>query len=353
MDVKSAFLNGDVKEEVFVKQPPSFEDAELPNHVFRLNKALYGLKQAPRAWYERLSKFLLKNGFKRGKIDNTLFLLKREQKLLIIQVYVDDIIFGTTSEYLCEEFSSLMGKDFEMSMMGELTFFLGLQIKQSSNGISICQEKYIKELLKKFNMFDSNPIDTHMGTNSKMIVEESDPLVNQAMYRGIIGSLLYLTASRPDIVYSVGICARFEACPRDSHLKVAKRILRYLKKIGDLVLFYPAGDTFDLVGFADADFAGYQVDRKSTSGMAHFLGSSIISWGTKKQNSVALSTAEAEYVADATCCSQLLWIRQHMEDFGIHIKAIPLMCDNTSVVSMGKNPFHHKRTSILMLDIIS
>ena len=115
-----------------------------------------------------------------------------------------------------------------------------------------------------------------------MIVEESDPLVNQTMYREIIGSLLYLTASRPDIVYSVGKCARFQACPRDSHLKAAKRILRYLKKTGDLVLFYPAGDTFDLVGFADADFAGYQVDRKSTSGMAHFLGSSLISWGTKK-----------------------------------------------------------------------
>ena len=146
-----------------------------------------------------------------------------------------------------EEFSSLMGKEFEMSMMGELAFFLALQIKQSSNGISICQEKYIKELLKKFNMFDSKPIDTPMGTNSKLVVEESDPLVNQTMYRGIIGSLLYLTPSRPDIVYSVGMCARFQACHRDSHLKAAKRILRYLKKIGDLVLFYPAADTFDLV----------------------------------------------------------------------------------------------------------
>ena len=132
-----------------------------------------------------------------------------------------------------------------------------------------------------------------MGTKSKLIVDESDSLVNQTIYRGIIGSLLYVTASRPDIVYSVGMCVRFQACPRDFHLKVAKRILRYLKKIGDLVLFYPAGDTFDLVGFADADFVGYQVDRKSTSGMAHCLGFSLISWGTKKQNFVALSTAEA------------------------------------------------------------
>ena len=144
----------------------------------------------------------------------------------------DDIL--DEEEHLCEEFSSLMGKEFEISMMGELTFFLGLQIKQSSNEISICQEKYIKEMLKKFNMFDSKPIDTPMGTNSKMIVEESDPLVNQTMYRGIIGSLLYLTASRTHIVYSVGMCVRFQACPRDSHLKAAKHILRYLKKTGDL-----------------------------------------------------------------------------------------------------------------------
>ena len=137
---------------------------------------------------------------------------------------------------MCEEFSALMGKESEMSMMGELTFFLGLQIKQSSNGISICQEKYIKEPLKKFNMFDSKPIDTHMGTNSKLVVEKSDPLVNQIMYRGIIGSLLYLAASTPDIIYRVGMCARFQACHRDSHLKATKRILRYLKKIGNLVL---------------------------------------------------------------------------------------------------------------------
>ena len=140
------------------------------------------------------------------------------------------------------------------------------------------------------------------------------------------------------------MCARFQACPRDSHLKAAKRILRYLKKTGDLVLFYLAGDTFDLVGFADADFAGYQVDKKSTCGMNHFLGSSLISWKPKKHNSVALSTAEAEYVAVAACCSQLLWIKQHLEDVGVFIKAILLMCDNTSAVCMGKNPVQHKRT---------
>ncbi|XP_049381315.1 uncharacterized protein LOC125845854 [Solanum stenotomum] len=257
MDVKSAFLNGDLKEEVYVKQPPGFEDVDCPNHVFKLNKALYELKQAPRAWYERLSRFLLKNGFKRGKIDNTLFLKKRDKELLIIQVYVDDIIFGATSEVLCEEFATLMGNEFEMSMMGELNFFLGLQIKKTSSGTSICQEKYIKKFLKKFHMVDSKPIDIPMGTNSKMGEDEFDALVNQTMYRAIIGSLLHPTASRPDIVFSVGMCARFQACPRESHLKVAKWIFKVSKEDGDLVLFYLAGDSFDLVGYADADFAGY------------------------------------------------------------------------------------------------
>ena len=137
--------------------------------------------------------------------------MKREQELLIIQLYMDDIIFGATAEYLCEEFAALMGKKFEMSMMGELTFFLGLQIKQSSEGTSISHEKYTKELLKKFNMIDVELIDTHMGTNSKLVAHEADPLVNQTMYRGSIGSLWYLTASRPEIVYSVGMCARFQA----------------------------------------------------------------------------------------------------------------------------------------------
>ncbi|XP_070032725.1 secreted RxLR effector protein 161-like [Nicotiana tomentosiformis] len=135
------------------------------------------------------------------------------------------------------------------------------------------------------------------------------------MYRGIIGSLLYLTGSRPDIVFSMGLCARFLSNPKESHLKVEKRIMRYLKGTHDLVLYYPSGDNFDLIGYADADYAGYMVDRKNTSDMAYFLGLCLISWGTRKQNSVVFSTVETEYVAAASCCAQLLWIKQQLEDF--------------------------------------
>ncbi|XP_070017750.1 uncharacterized protein [Nicotiana sylvestris] len=288
--------------------------------------------KAPRAWYERLSKFLLENSFKRGKIDNTLFLKKRGRNLLIVHVYVDDIIFGAISDSLYEEFE-LMGSEFEMSMMRELNFFLGLQVKHPPKGTSICQQKYIRELLKRFDMEASKVIDTPIATATRLDMNEIGSPVNQTMYRGIIGSLLYLTASRPDIVFSVGLYARLQSNPKESHLKAAKRILRYLKGTQDLVLYYLSGNNFNLIGYADADYAGYLVDRKSTSRMAHFLGSCLISWRTRKQNSVALSIAEAEYVVAASCCAQLLWIKQQLEDFGVLTESVPLVCDNTSALN--------------------
>ena len=313
MYVKSAFLNGYLQEEVYVKQPPRFENTIYPDHVYKLDKALYGLKQAPRAWYDRLSTFLLTHGYTRGKIDNTLFLRKQGKDLFIVQVYVDDIIFGGTNDSLGVEFAQLMNSEFEMSMMGELNFFLGLQIKQTPVGTSIHQQKYIKELLKKYDMNEAKTNDTSIGTTTKLDKDEPGSPVNDTRYRGMIGSLLYLTANRPDIVFSVGLCARFQSCPKESHLKVVKRILRYLKGTMNLVIWHPTGDSFDLKGFADVDYAGHMVDRKSTSGMARFLGPCLISWATRKQNSVALSTAEAEYVAAASCCAQLLWINSSLK----------------------------------------
>ena len=334
-----------LQEEVFVKQPPGFEDPDKPEHVYKLEKALYGLKQAPRAWYDRLSTFLLTHGYSHGKIDNTLFHKKKQgSDMLIVQIYVDDIIFGGTDPSLGIVFAKLMSSEFEMSMIGKLTFFLGLQVDQSATGTSIHQQKYIHELLKKFHMHESMIIDTPIGTTTMLDKDEAGSLVNDTKYRGMIGSLLYLTASRPDIMFSVGLCARFQSCPKESHLKAVKRILRYLKGSVNLVLWYPSGDSFDLIGFADADYVGYLVDRKSTSGMANFLGPCLVSWATRKQNSVALSTAEAKYVAAASCCAQLFWIKQQLEDFGIKTGCIPIMCDNTSAINMAKNLVQHKRT---------
>ncbi|XP_070002541.1 secreted RxLR effector protein 161-like [Nicotiana sylvestris] len=179
-------------------------------------------------------------------------------------------------------------------------------------------------------------------------MDETGSRMNQTMYRGIIGSLLYLTTSRPDIVFSVGICVRFQSNPTESHLKAAKRNLRYLKGTQDLVMYNPSSDSFNLIRYVDVDYAGYLVNRKSTSGMAHFLGSCLISWGTRKQNSVTLSIAEAEYVATASCCAQLLWIKQQLEDFRVFIDSVPLLSNNTSALNMAKNPVQHKKPSTLM-----
>ena len=344
MDVKSAFLNGFIEEEVYVEQPPGFENHDLPNHVFKLSKALYGLKQAPRAWYERLSNFLLQNGFSKGKVDTTLFVKNHGNDILVVQIYVDDIIFGATNVCLCEEFSKVMKSEFEMSMMGELKFFLGLQIKQAKDGIFINQAKYTKELIKRFGMENSKPSRTPMSTNTKLDKDEKGKPIDEKLYRGMIGSLLYLTASRPDIMFSVCLCARFQSCPKESHLHAVKRILRYLHGTLHLGLWYPRSSSFTLCSYSDADFAGSILDRKSTSGTCQLLGQSLVSWCSKKQNSVALSTAEAEYVAAGLCCSQILWIKQQLRDFEVSLDHIPIKCDNTSAINLTKNPIQHSRT---------
>ncbi|GKC94302.1 retrovirus-related pol polyprotein from transposon TNT 1-94, partial [Tanacetum coccineum] len=224
MDVKSAFLNGFINEGVYVAQPLRFIVFGKPDHVYKLKKALYGLKQAPKAWYDRLKGFLIKHEYKIGMVDNTLFTKKRSSNLIIVQIYVDDIIFGSTCQDMCDEFVKIMHDEFEMSMMGELNFFLGLQIKQMEDGIFFNQSKYIKEMLKKFGLEESKPMKTPMSSDTKLTKDEECESVDSTKYRGMIGSLLYLTASRPDIMFSVCLCARFQEAPKTSHLEAVKRI---------------------------------------------------------------------------------------------------------------------------------
>jgi hypothetical protein len=195
MDVKSAFLNGPIKEDVYVEQPPGFGDSEYHTHVYKLSKVFYGLKQAPRAWYECLRDFLITNGFKVGKADPTLFTKTIAKDLFTCQIYVDDIIFGSTNKSSCEEFGRIMIRKFEMSMMGELKYFLGFQIKQLQEGTFICQTKYIQDTLKKFGMKNVKPINTPMGTNEHLNLDMGGKSVDQKVYRSMIGSLLYLCAS--------------------------------------------------------------------------------------------------------------------------------------------------------------
>ncbi|GJX12398.1 putative ribonuclease H-like domain-containing protein [Tanacetum coccineum] len=270
MDVKSDFLYGKIEEEVYVCQPPGFEDPDNPNKVYKVVKALYVLHQAPRA---------------------------------------------------CS--------------MGELTFFLGLQVKQKEDGIFISQDKYVADILRKFGFTDVRTASTPMDTEKPLLKDSDGDDVDVHLYRSMIGSLMYLTSSRPDIMFAVCACARFQVTPKVSHSHAVKRIFRYLKGQPKLGLWYPRDSPFDLVAYSDSDYAGASLDRKSTTGGCQFLGCRLISWQCKKQTVVATSSTEAEYVAAASCCGQVLWIQNQMLDYGNIIKA-------TATVSTLENERHGK-----------
>nr|GFB75126.1 copia protein [Tanacetum cinerariifolium] len=259
MDVKTSFLYGSLKEEVYVNQPDGFVDPYHPDKVYRLKKALYGLKQAPRAWYDELSKFLPSKGFSKGSIDPTLFITKHREDILVVQIYVDEIILGSTNTNLSKRFEKLMHSKFEMSMMGELKFFLGIQIHQSPRGIFINQAKYAQEILIKHGMTSCDNI-----------------------------------ASRPDIMHTTYYCARYQAQPTEKHLTAVKRIFRYLKDTIHMGLWYPKDTGFELTAFSNSDHAGCLDSRKSTSGGIQFLGGDkLVSWSLKKQDCTSMSSAKA------------------------------------------------------------
>nr|GEX72641.1 ribonuclease H-like domain, reverse transcriptase, RNA-dependent DNA polymerase [Tanacetum cinerariifolium] len=239
--------------------------------------------------------------FRRGIIDKTLFIKKGKDDILLVQDYVDDIIFESTKKSLCTKFKGLMHKKFQMSSIGELTFLLGLQVMQRDDGIFISQDKYVADILKKFDFYSVKTTSTLIETNKALLKDEEAEDVDVHLYRSMIGSLMYLTASRPDIMFVVCACARFQVTPKVSHLHVVKRIFRYLKCQPKLGLWYPKDSPFDLEAFLDSDYAGASLDRKSITGGCQFLGKRLISWQFKKQIVVANSTTEAGYVAAANC----------------------------------------------------
>ncbi|GJV95622.1 putative ribonuclease H-like domain-containing protein [Tanacetum coccineum] len=264
MDVKSAFLYGKIEEEV--------------------------------AWYETLLTYLLGNGFQRGKIDKTLFIKRFKGDILLVQVYVDDIILGSSKKELCIELEKLMHERFQMSSMGELTFFLGLQVKQKNDGIFISQDKYVAKILRKIGFTNVKSASTQIEKD-KPLLKDVDGEDVDVHYRSMIGSLMYLTSSRPGIMFAVCACSRYQVTPKESYLRAVKRIFRYLKGQPKLGLWYPKDSTFDLVAYTNSDYAGASLYRKSTITGCQFLGCRLISWQCKKQTMVANSITEAEYVA--------------------------------------------------------
>nr|GEZ20282.1 hypothetical protein [Tanacetum cinerariifolium] len=306
IDVKNAFLHGSLKEDVYVCQPEGFIDADHPSHVYKLKKALYGLKQAPRAWYDELSMLILQNHFFKGTIDPTLFIRRFHDDILVVQVYVDDIIFGSTHPRYIQLFSDLIKSRFDMSMMGEITFFLGLQVNQSPCGIFINQSNYVLEILKKYEMESCDPVGTPMVFKDKLNQDQNGNPVDATKYLSMIGALMYLTSSRPDIVHATCLCARYQAKPTEKRLKKVKRIFRY-----------------------------------SGEPLIRVFGENLVSWSSKKQDCTMLSTAEAEYVSLSACCAQVLLMRTQLTDYGFSFNKIPIYCDSKSAIAISCNPVQH------------
>jgi hypothetical protein len=263
---------------------------------------------------------------------------------LIAQIYVDDIIFGSTVNSHAHEFSEEMQQEFETSMIDELTYFLGFQVQQSIQGMFVSQSKYAKDLVKRFGLDGKSHACTPTRTSVKLHVDVAGKPVDQSLYRSMIGCLLYLTASQPDISFSVGVCAHFQANPKESHLTTVKRILRYVNGTVNFGICFSQNTNLELVGYSDADWARNMDDRKSTSCECFYMGTNLVAWMSKKQNSISLSTVEAEYIVVGSCCTQLIWIKQLLTDYGFAQRKMIVYCDNTSAINISKNSVQHSHT---------
>nr|GEW32632.1 retrovirus-related Pol polyprotein from transposon TNT 1-94 [Tanacetum cinerariifolium] len=304
MDVKTAFLNDILHKEVYVSQLDGFVDPDNPNHVYKLKKALYGLKQAPRAWYDLLSSFLLSQGFSKGTVDPTLFISREIAK-----------------------------------------------ISSCPRGIFLNQSKDALKSLKKYKMEYCDPVDTPMVEKSKLDEDPQRKAIDPTHYRGMVSTLMYLTSNRPDLVYAVCMCARYQDRPIEKHLHVVKRIFRYLRGIVNRRLWYSKDSAIALTAFVDADHAGCQYTRRSTSGSMQLLGARLVSWSSKRQKSIIISSMEAKYIALSGCCAQVLWMRSQLTDYGLGFNKIPIYHFIIEQVKNGVVELYFVRTEYQLADI--
>ncbi|KAH9715988.1 hypothetical protein KPL71_021282 [Citrus sinensis] len=320
--------------------------------IYQLD-ALYGLKQAPRAWYSRIDDHLLNIGFNKSMSESTLYIQVINHELIVVSLYVDDFLVTGSNEELVKQFKVQMMQAFEMTDLGEMTFFLGLEIQKSQQGIFIGQQKYAKEVPKKFNMEDCKSVCTPLAQNEKFSKDDGAEKIDEALYRSIISCLMYLTATRPDIMFDVSLLSRYMHCASELHYKAAKRVLRYIKGTLDHGIKFEKEDKLILHGFADSDWAGSCDDMRSTSGYLFSLGSSCFCWSSKKQEIVAQSTAEAEYVAAAAAVNQALWLRKLMTDLKmIQDYATEIFVDNQAAIAISNNPVFHGKTKHFKIKVL-
>ena len=346
LDVTTAFLNGRLQEEVYMHQPEGFVAQGQEHLVCKLNRSLYGLKQSPRCWNSTLDNYLKKIGFLQSVSDPCVYISALGKELAVVGVYVDDIVVACQSDEQLVRIKKDICQKFAVKDLGKLHHFLGIRVVQDDNTVWLGQPLYVEKVLTRFGMQDANPISTPVDPSTKLTkAAEGDEKFDQSVYQSAVGCLLYLsTGTRPDIAFAVGNVAKFSSDPTRKHWTAVKRILRYLKGTGEYGLLYSTSDQEDLHGFSDSDWAGDLEDRKSTSGYLFKLGGAPISWRSKKQTSVALSTAEAEYVALSSATQEVVWLRQLTTDLrNGPTGATVLYEDNKSAICMSKNAQFHGR----------
>lgn len=346
MVVKSAFLNGTLEEEVYVNQPLGYVVKGQEDKVLKLKKALYGLKQAPRAWYSCIDEYFQKIGFTRCPYEHALYVKEeKDGKIMYVCLYVDDLIFTGCDQKMIEHFKKLMTKNFEMTDLGLMSYYLGVEVKQSDGGVFLSQKSYAEAILKEFKMEKCNSASTPVDCRNKLSKIDGEEKVNPTMFRRLVGKLRFLTCTRPDILYGVGVISRYMEDPTLSHMEAAKRILRYIKGTLDYGLFYSSQNNFRLFGFSDSDWGGDVNDRKSTTGFVFFMGTAVFAWSSKKQAIVTLSTCEAEYVAAASCVCHAIWLRRMLKSLKfVQDGATNVFVDNKSAIALAKNPVFHDRS---------